>query len=171
MKKVFTLCTLLILNSYSCSKETNTTERCVINGCPYTECEYKEWNSRHFAIMGCKECDSLGYTDVGIVLESIDGRFDSAFYDAKKDFVDSIYENARLDLRTSGFAMLVQVMRNYCTGNIDTSYRLVGTNFPEAYDMAKRKKVSWFYKVVLKDSTAESPTWFEIERVYKNTGW
>lgn len=130
-----------------------------------------KWGGRTYAIQGCEECDSLGYTDVGIVLESIDGRFDSAFYEAKKDFVDSIYSNARLDVRISGFAMLVQVMKNYCTGNIDTSYRLMGTNIPDAYDIARRRQVSWFYKIVLKDSTVESPTWYETERIYKNSGW
>jgi len=62
-------------------------------------------------------------------------------------------------------------MSNYCTGNIDTSYRLIGTNITYGIDMLINRKVSWFYKVELKDSTAESPTWFEIDRVYKDTGW
>jgi len=105
MKKLLAFCIFSLLISSSCSKEAKCNRICAIEGCPYTECEYVKWGGRTYAIQGCKECDSLGYSDVGKVNELIaDVRFDPEYYESKKEFIDSIYENARLDIKTSGFS-------------------------------------------------------------------
>lgn len=169
-----TLFTFLLLFMVSaCSdREASLQENCAIEGCPMTSCEDKAWTTRTAAIQACAECKDQGYSDYGIIIgQAIDGRYDEAFYLAKKELVDSIYQFARLPIETSGFALVVHIMKNYCSENVDTSYRLIGTNITDAYDMAVAKKVNYFYRVVPRDSTALYPYWWENVRVYKSTGW
>lgn len=173
IKRGFAFSLLLISRLSACLYDPESDiDECEIEGCPMTKCEDKTWQTRYYAKMACEACDAVGYSDIGIVETVIqDARFDEEFYGAKKEFVDSIYDFAHLPVETSGYALVVKIISNYCTENIDTSFRLIQTVDMEAFRLDVLREAEPLYMVEKRDSTNEFPYWYENKRVCESTGW
>jgi|GEM_PF-6716169 len=117
----------------ACQAKEEWQDSCAVEGCAFTSCPYT-FENQYFqytniltaALEACRDCDSLGYSDYGIMQDwqEIHPLIDSAYYQSRREFLDSVFHLFRPDVqfRNSTSFMVKFDMANYCSGRVDTLF-------------------------------------------------